>query len=165
MSINTITYTDKQQLNANPSVADINKVQATDMNEIKSVVNDNATLMGDLTELPTTDKTSIVNSISEINTNISNLRTLNTGLIAFDNLTATLSSISGNSYLQITVDTSKTGYAPIGIIGIGTSNQVVGVTSWRNYSSSTIFVFRNFSSSSVTNITAYIRVLYIKTSW
>ena len=165
MSINTITFTDKQQLNANPSVADINKVQATDMNEIKSVVNDNANLMGDLTELPTTDKTSIVNSITEINTNISNLRTLNTGLIAFENLTATLSSISGNSYLQITVDTSKTGYAPIGIIGIGTNNQVVGVTSWRNYSSSTIFVFRNFSSSNVSNITAYIRVLYIKTSW
>ncbi len=83
-------------------------------------------------------------------------------LIIIDDITTTISSISGYSYLQITVDTSKTGYTPIGIIGIGTSNQAVGVTSWRNYSSSTIFVFRNYVSSSVSNVTAYIRVLYKK---
>ena len=43
MSVQTITYTDKQQLNANSSVADYNKVNAADMNEIKTVVNNNAT--------------------------------------------------------------------------------------------------------------------------
>lgn len=37
-----ITYNDKTALNVNPSIADINKVKASDMNEIKSVVNENA---------------------------------------------------------------------------------------------------------------------------
>lgn len=36
-----ITYADKVPLNENTSVADINKVKASDMNEIKSVVNTN----------------------------------------------------------------------------------------------------------------------------
>lgn len=36
-----ITYADKVALNVNPEIAAINKVQDTDMNEIKQVVNDN----------------------------------------------------------------------------------------------------------------------------
>lgn len=66
MSINKITYTDKQQLNANSSIQDINKVKATDMNEIKSVVNDNADLQGDLTTLETTEQSSLVEAINEL---------------------------------------------------------------------------------------------------
>lgn len=42
MAVSTITYTNKVALNENTSVADINKVKAEDMNEIKSVVNNNA---------------------------------------------------------------------------------------------------------------------------
>ena len=36
-----ITYADKVTLNENPNVADVNKVKASDMNEIKNVVNAN----------------------------------------------------------------------------------------------------------------------------
>lgn len=36
-----ITYTDKVTLNENPNVADVNKVKANDLNEIKNVVNAN----------------------------------------------------------------------------------------------------------------------------
>ena len=36
-----ITYADKVTLNENPDVADVNKVKASDMNEIKNVVNAN----------------------------------------------------------------------------------------------------------------------------
>ena len=36
-----ITYTDKVTLNENPNVADVNKVKADDLNEIKNVVNAN----------------------------------------------------------------------------------------------------------------------------
>lgn len=43
MAVSTITYSNKVALNENPSVADINKVKADDMNEIKTVVNNNAT--------------------------------------------------------------------------------------------------------------------------
>lgn len=62
-----ITYTDKVSLNVDPSVANINKVTDSDMNEIKNVVNGNDTLMGDLTTLTTTSKASIVGAINEVN--------------------------------------------------------------------------------------------------
>lgn len=42
-----ITYADKSPLNINASVADINKCNASDLNEIKNVVNDTLlTLLG-----------------------------------------------------------------------------------------------------------------------
>ena len=61
-----ITYTDKVALNENPSVADINKVRANDLNEIKNVVNANDNNVGDLADLKTTDVSSVVNAINEI---------------------------------------------------------------------------------------------------
>lgn len=71
MAISTITYANKVALNENESVADINKVKADDMNEIKSVVNNNA------------------NETSANTTNITNLQTystseINTGKIWID---------------------------------------------------------------------------------
>lgn len=71
-----ITYTDKVALNINQDVADINKCNASDLNEIKNVVNNNDdnfnilnTNVGDITQLQTTNKNSIVNAINEVNTN------------------------------------------------------------------------------------------------
>lgn len=43
MAVQTITYANKTALNENPDVAAVNKCQAADLNEIKSVVNNNAT--------------------------------------------------------------------------------------------------------------------------
>lgn len=60
-----ITYQDKSNINTSTAPPQ-NKISDTDMNEIKSVVNGNDTLMGDLTNLTTTDKTSIVNAINEL---------------------------------------------------------------------------------------------------
>lgn len=42
MAVKTITYDDKQYLNQNADIPATNKVQDTDMNEIKAVVNNNA---------------------------------------------------------------------------------------------------------------------------
>lgn len=75
-----ITYANKQALNENTSIADINKVKASDLNEIKEVVNQNddntatntieiSTInnkIGDLNNLETTDKTNIVNAINGV---------------------------------------------------------------------------------------------------
>ncbi len=66
MAINTITYADKSAIYTNASIPDANKVNDSDMNEIKTVVNDNATLMGDLTTLNTTTQSSIVGAINEV---------------------------------------------------------------------------------------------------
>lgn len=58
MAVQTITYSDKSYINENASVAATNKVQATDMNEIKTVVNNNAselsTLKSGVTDLTPT---------------------------------------------------------------------------------------------------------------
>lgn len=60
-----ITYLDKVALNENPDIPDINKVKADDMNEIKAVVNNNATE----TSKNTTDIENLQTySTSEVNT-------------------------------------------------------------------------------------------------
>ena len=71
-----ITYDNKVDLQVASNIANINKVTASDMNEIKSAVNDNDdnittidTSVGDITTLTTTDKTSVVNAINELDTN------------------------------------------------------------------------------------------------
>ncbi len=47
MALQNITFTDKSTMNANADIPAVNKVQATDMNEIKSVVNNNANAIND----------------------------------------------------------------------------------------------------------------------
>lgn len=46
--VTTITYNNKVAINENPNIADVNKVKDDDMNEIKSVVNNNATELSNL---------------------------------------------------------------------------------------------------------------------
>lgn len=49
MAVQTITYGDKSYLNENADIPATNKVQDTDMNEIKTVVNNNATELTNIT--------------------------------------------------------------------------------------------------------------------
>lgn len=74
MAITTIAYATKSDINTTTTPVQ-NKVSADDLNEIKTVVNTNANLMGDLTTLTTSSTTSLVDSInslkSAINTYIS----------------------------------------------------------------------------------------------
>lgn len=62
-----ITYDNKIQLNENANIPNNQKCRAVDMNEIKSVVNENDTNVGSLSNLNTTDKTSVINAINEVN--------------------------------------------------------------------------------------------------
>ena len=70
MAITTITYNNKSFLNQNPSIADENKVNDTDLNEIKNVVNNNANNIGDLSLLDTgSDLVGAINNlVNTINT-------------------------------------------------------------------------------------------------
>jgi hypothetical protein len=72
MAINTISYSTKSDINTTQTPA-TQKVSASDMNEIKTVVNANANLMGDLTNLTTTVKTDIVSAINSIKTTINSI--------------------------------------------------------------------------------------------
>lgn len=71
-----ITYEDKVALNVNSDIADINKVNDSDMNEIKNVVNtnddnttNNSNAIGNLSSLNTADKNNLVSAINEVNDN------------------------------------------------------------------------------------------------
>lgn len=66
MAVQTITYDNKVALNVNPDIADVNKVTDNDMNEIKSVVNNNANNIGDLSNLTTPTTTNLVGAINSI---------------------------------------------------------------------------------------------------
>lgn len=71
----SIGYTDKTALNVNSTVPDVNKCNADDMNEIKNVVNANASECGNASNLNTADKTSLVNAINEVSNNLSGKQT------------------------------------------------------------------------------------------
>ena len=72
MAVQTITYDNKSYINQNSSIAATNKVQDTDMNEIKSVVNNNASELSTNITNTTTNTTAITNlqtySTTEVNT-------------------------------------------------------------------------------------------------
>ena len=67
-----IGFADKVALNENASIPDINKCKASDMNEIKQVVNENDDKVGDLTNLATPNKNNIVGAINSVVENGSN---------------------------------------------------------------------------------------------
>ena len=61
-----IGFTDKVALNENASIPDINKCKASDMNEIKQVVNENDDKVGNLNDLVTPNKNNIVGAINSV---------------------------------------------------------------------------------------------------
>lgn len=155
-----ITYTDKTALNINGDIADTNKVNASDMNEIKTVVNGNYNEVGDITNLTTTDKTSVVNAINETSGILN-------GLVYTEIVTlATNLSVNANSNINTATYTlsPRTGYTPIFVALNNTwGGQLVlwfcslndNQISWR---------VRNVTSSAVSGFTIQVRVLYIKSS-
>ena len=61
-----ITYENKVALNVNSDIADVNKCNATDLNEIKEVVNTNDDNMGLLNNLTTPNKNNLVGAINSV---------------------------------------------------------------------------------------------------
>ena len=98
-----ITYEDKEFLNKNENIADKNKVNDTDLNEIKEVVNGNDDNIGDLSDLNTTDKSSVVNAINNL-----------VGYTLYDNSSGTTTNFSLNddvaNYKYIEIFTKQDGY-------------------------------------------------------
>lgn len=72
-----ITYSDKEYIYENASIPEINKITDGNMNEIKTVVNENDTRLsivetnqGTLANLTTTEKTNLVGAINEVDSNL-----------------------------------------------------------------------------------------------
>lgn len=109
-----ISYSDKVAINTNSNIADINKCNASDLNEIKSVVNTNATSLENL-ETEVYDKNVMTVGLSG-NTNVSigatwtyytvNLNTLNASIgskLTFNSSTHRITIGSGVSYVKVSV--------------------------------------------------------------
>lgn len=71
-----ITYENKVALNVNSDIANVNKCNATDLNEIKEVVNtnddnttNNSNAIGNLSNLNTISKDNLVSAINEVDNN------------------------------------------------------------------------------------------------
>lgn len=102
-----ITYTDKVTLNENPNVADVNKVKASDLNEIKNVVNANDNNVGDLADLKTEDVSNIVNAINEVNNSVP--------VITTTSATTSILSSNQSANLKVPVPVGKTSADIIGM--------------------------------------------------
>ena len=134
-----ITYADKSAMNVNSSIPDTNKVNASDMNEIKSVVNANYNEYSNLlTGLVYTEVVNLATNLS-VNAN-SNTSTANYILTPRANYTPIL--VTTNNMWN-------------GAISMWYCNLSGNTISWR---------VRNNSSSNATGLTIQVRVLYIKSS-
>ena len=116
-----INYNDKQFLYQNADVPAENKVNDVDMNEIKQVVNENDDKIGDLNNLKTTDKSSIVNATNEV------LEGLNGLLEITEEIVVSSLSLPAGEFTDVKTKTiTKEGYYPLGIVGYnmyGTNHQ------------------------------------------
>lgn len=131
MATQTITYTNKVDLNTDSSIAAINKVVAADMNEIKNVVNNNANELDNLVipEIKTSQSSSETDAYSCEFVNEQLNSKVDTGTVLYDNSSGEsgnilLSDYAYNySYLMVywksSWNSSRNGVA---IAPIGTSN-------------------------------------------
>lgn len=112
-------------------------------------------LIGSLSQLTTSNKSSLVGAVNEVNNGKSNK-------ILVERKTAQVTM--DNYYKSATISLSKTGYAAIGIVGYQTNT--VGVVCFRNNIEGTNaivgLVNRDGTTALGTNVDLYIDVLYLK---
>lgn len=148
-----ITYADKETLYTNADIPANKKCQATDMNEIKNVVNENDNKVGELNNLKTTDKSSMVNATNEV------LEGLNGLLEVTAEIVVSSLSLPAGDYTDVaTTPITKDGYYPLGIVGYnmyGTSHQscnliVLDLSNRANGSANIRYRVRNIGGATAT---------------
>ena len=144
MAVQTITYSDKSYINENASISATNKITDSDMNEIKSVVNNNA---GEFSALETT-----------INSTID-------GLFKIKYYESSI-TVGANSHATANLGSTPSiaGYTLFGIIQRSSGYGDQWVVSFSFYSGNVQAMVQSTYSSSLTN-TVSCYVLYIKTDY
>lgn len=141
MAVSTITYIDKVDLNTT-SVADINKVNASDLNEIKTVVNNNSSELSD------------VFTNMQVITASKTIGTINAEWDLYDQ------AFDISSYIP-------TGYTAIGIVGVRFTGAYYSQLALNMHylSGTTInYALKNTYSSATGNITIMFYILCVKTT-
>lgn len=150
MAIKLVQFQDKENLNTNPQLPEINKVIDSNMNELKDVANTNANNVGNLENLNTTDKESLVEAINSSNHLIKDfIVELDTDEITIDNLNLEI----GKNY-RILMNGSSSG-------GSGLANIILMPNGITSYSVSRIVGLENNNGSINSLFNANTQGLYL----
>ena len=71
-------------------------------------------------------------------------------------------SVNASSFAGLSLDVAKTGYTPLGIIGIDTNSNNLYVGKFRILNATAYVTIRNISTSAVNNATYRVAILYLK---
>ncbi len=119
--------------------------------------------IGDLSDLTTTNKDSLVEAVNEVDGDISNLQTNKSNLLEY--FTVAVSVPYGNArYKSVDVNIARSGYTALGVVGYNLTSIDNIVFACRMTSATTVsfgIQTRDGSNSSAT-ISGYINVLYVK---
>lgn len=129
-----ITYEDKADLVVDTGIDEVFKVTASDMNEIKNVVNGNAEDVGDISTLTTTDKTSVVSAINELETD-----KLETSAVVNEASTETDEVYSSN-------------YLNNKLVSVGAEAPTDGASLWVQPTTENLLDYRNFQTRTYNGI-------------
>lgn len=134
-----ITYTDKTTLNPQPSIAEVNKVTATDMNEIKSVVNG-----------------LIVNSDSTSQEDTYSSDYLNTKFATFQNIPVTLYNNTSGTTGQVNLSETSANFTYIEIF-FKTNDNDYGSIKVYQPNGKKVAIFVNHPTGTTQNTTNYMK--------
>ena len=148
-----ITYADKEKFYTNADIPANKKVQSSDMNEIKNIVNENDDKVGELNNLNTTDKSSMVNATNEVLGDLNGLLEVTAEIVV-----SSLSLAAGDFTDVATTIITKEGYYPLGIVGYnmyGTNHQscnliVLDLSNRANGSATIRYRVRNLANVAAT---------------
>lgn len=149
MAITKITYANKSALNVNSSVADTNKCNANDLNEIKTVVNLNADNIGDMANLTETSLVEAVNNNKGIIRSIRTTFTTSGSGTGWKYGSFTHTAPTGYKLIAVTTDNVKSADRNFFMFNI--NNQVSGSIYWCGY-----IGYGNYGTDN------YINLIYIK---
>ena len=139
------------------------------LNLLRKCKEDNVTGVFDDTKWDTVDLTTldagVVQNASDIATNtaaISSLSTYLNGMIVTESVSSSSFSVNANSYTSVNVDTTKSGYTAVGVVGMWLGSNSIYVAEYTMVSTDVKCVVRNTSSSAVSGTTIKPIVLYVK---
>lgn len=96
-------------------------------------------------------------------TTLTNLVNLKSNIILVENKDITIGSITAGSYKDFTVSVAKTGYTPIGIVGLRVGGApAIGINNFYLDSSDVKIRLNNNTSSDITLNASYVTVLYVQ---
>lgn len=105
--------------------------------------------IGDLEDLETTDKDSVVDAINSLND------------FTIDSFTTTSEDISASGNKVYTKDVTKTGYTPVGIVTVKPSSSSIALTGFYFVSTNTaVVILQNPTASLLSGVTADFTVIY-----